>query len=189
MTADEPGRPGRAVTGTGPAGPRDRTGEYRARDLHAEGVWESGEKLRYGMVVFDAAGNVLLREPADHYDGYVWTFSKGKSDGGEHAVETALRETVEETGHRPTIVGHLDEGFRGGNTASVNCFYVGFDTTGEVDRKAMDANGETWSTAWVTVDEARTLIARSTNQKGRARDLRTLEAAALAFAGLRGASD
>ena len=171
------------------AAPTDRTDEYRDRDLHAEGVWEVGSKPRYGMVAFDGAGQVLLREPANHFDGYVWTFYKGGRHGHEPTLETALRETVEETGHLPTVVGHLDEGFRGGNVGSVNFFYVGFDTAGQVDRSAMDRNGETWSIAWVSVEEARDRIALSTNQKGRDRDLRTLEAAVLAFAELQDSAD
>jgi len=119
----------------------------------------------------------------------VWTFYKGGRHGNEPTLQTALRETLEETGHRPAVVGHLDEGFRGGNVGSVNFFYIGFDTFGQVDRSAMDQNGETWSIAWVSVEEARDRIALSTNEKGRDRDLRTLEAAALAFADLLDSAD
>lgn len=36
----------------------------------------SGLKLAYGGVIVDTEGRVLLREPSDHFDGYVWTFSK-----------------------------------------------------------------------------------------------------------------
>jgi 8-oxo-dGTP pyrophosphatase MutT (NUDIX family) len=183
------GQAGTTAAGTGPAAPADRTNEYRGRDLHAEGVWEMGSKPRYGMVAFNPNGEVLLREPANHFDGFVWTFYKGATDKNEHTVETALRETLEETGHRPVLIGHLDEGFRGGRTGSLNFYYLGFHTTGQVDRSAMDRNGETWSTAWVSVEEARDRIARSTNKAGRDRDLRTLEAAALAFAELQGSAD
>ena len=184
--ADETQGHGETTAGTAPAAPADRTDDYRGRDLHAEGVWELSPKARYGMVAFNPSDEVLIREPANHFDGYVWTFYKGRSDDGEHPVETAQRETVEETGHLPAVIGHLDDGFSGGNVGSVNFFYLGFDTAGEVDRSAMDRNGETWSTAWVSVEEARGRIALSTNEKGRDRDLRTLEAAVLAFSELLG---
>jgi 8-oxo-dGTP pyrophosphatase MutT (NUDIX family) len=178
-----------ATPGTGPSTPADLTDEYRRRDLHAEGVWELASHTRYGMVAFNTAGEVLIREPANHFGGYAWTFYKGGRNKNEPTVETALRETLEETGHRPAIVGHLVEGFRGSNMASVNYYYIGFDTAGQVDRSAMDRNRETWATAWVSVEEARDRIALSTETKGRDRDLRTLEAAVLAFAELQGASD
>jgi 8-oxo-dGTP diphosphatase len=187
--ADETQGQVETTAGIAPAAPADRTDEYRGRDLHAEGVWETGSKPRYGMVAFNPNGEVLIREPANHFDGYVWTFYKGGRHGNEPTLQTALRETLEETGHRPAVVGHLDEGFRGGNVGSVNFFYIGFDTFGQVDRSAMDQNGETWSIAWVSVEEARDRIALSTNEKGRDRDLRTLEAAALAFADLLDSAD
>ena len=185
--ADETQGQGGTTTGTEPVTPADRTDEYRGRDLHAEGVWEAGSMPRYGMVAFNPNGEVLIREPANHFDGYVWTFYKGGRHGNEPTLQTALRETLEETGHRPVVVGHLDEGFHGGNVGSVNFFYIGFDTDGQVDRSAMDH--ETKSVAWVSVEEARDRIALSTNQKGRDRDLRTLEAAVLAFAELQDSTD
>lgn len=47
----------------------------------------------YGGVIFDTDGGVLLREPANHKYGNVWTFSKGRPEPGETPDETALRET------------------------------------------------------------------------------------------------
>ena len=157
--------------------PPDQTSAYLSRDLFEEGVWKVSKRSRFGAVVFDHDNRVLLREPANHFDGYVWTFSKGAPDPDEHPVETALRETLEETGYKPFIIGHLPEGFQGGHVASVNYFYLAFDTTGQVDTRAMDKNGETSSARWVTHDEAQDLISQSTNTQGRERDLRTLEAA------------
>ena len=55
-------------------------------------------KKAYGGVLINDAGHVLLREPANHYGGYVWTFAKGNPDPGESAEEAALREVLEETG-------------------------------------------------------------------------------------------
>ena len=101
-----------------------RTDEYRDRDLHADGDWPLGGKPRYGGVTFDAVGRVLLREPAGHFDGFHWTFPKGGSDKGEHPVDTALRETLEETGHTVAIVSHIRGAFKGGTAGSSNYFYV-----------------------------------------------------------------
>ena len=55
----------------------DRTSEYLERDLGVEGIWPASAKARYGGVIFNSRGEVLLREPTNHYDGYVWTFPKG----------------------------------------------------------------------------------------------------------------
>ncbi len=159
---------------TGPD--RDPAG-YRSRDLHAEGEWPPGHKVRYGGVVFDPAGRVLLREPSGHYGGYHWTFPKGRPDEGEHPFDTAVRETLEETGHRPVVVGHLPGRFAAGAGATSNYFYLMEDDGGAVDAGAMAANGETSSLVWATEDEAVRLIAGTSNAAGRRRDLEVLQAA------------
>ena len=58
----------------------------------------TGKEPAYGGIVVDAKGRILLREPSGHFDGYVWTFPKGRPQPGETAEEAALRETREETG-------------------------------------------------------------------------------------------
>ena len=75
---------------------KDRTAEYMSRDLHAEGEWTTDPtKARYGTVIFNKQGQVLLREPKGHFSGMTWTFAKGHTDPNEHPVETARRETLE----------------------------------------------------------------------------------------------
>ena len=155
--------------------PQDRTNEYRSRDLRGEGIWPAAATSRYGGVIFNASGEVLLREPLNHFDGYIWTFAKGGADPGEHPTDTALREVREETGCSPDIVGHLSQGFKG--TGSTNFYYLMVDRSGEIDERAARRNGETAAVRWASLEEARRLIARSTNQRGRTRDLATLEAA------------
>lgn len=155
----------------------DRTFEYRQRDLHAEGEWPLTDKPRYGGAVFDLQGRILLRQPTDHYGGYHWTFPKGRPDPSEHPTACALRETLEETGHRPVITGHLPGVFRAGPTATSNYFYLMEDLAGLVDPVAMAANGETADLRWATSSQARALIALSSNDRGRHRDLEVLEAA------------
>lgn len=155
--------------------PPGRTAEYRSRDLHVEGCWTE-EHARYGLVVFNEDGQVLLREPANHFGGYWWTFSKGRAEKGEHPVDTALRETLEETGYRPEIIGHIPQTFIGGSMNSANNFYVALDTQGQVDPQAVERNKETWSIRWATHEEAVELI-KMTTDSGRERDLGTLRAA------------
>jgi len=155
--------------------PPSRTAEYRSRDLHAEGCWKV-EHARYGLVVFNEDGQVLLREPANHFGGYWFTFSKGRAEKGEHPVDTALRETLEETGYKPDIIGHIPKTFIGGSMNSANNFYLAFDTQGQVDPKAVERNKETWSIRWATHEEAVKLIDKTTDS-GRKRDLETLHAA------------
>lgn len=161
---------------------RDRTDEYRQRDLHAEGQWPSGSKRRYGGVIFDEQARVLLREPLNHFDGYHWTFPKGAPEPGEHPTGTSLREVFEETGHRPVIIGHVPGSFRGGTTGSTNYFYL-MQTRAEStsDALAVRLNRETSDLNWATEDEASSLIKQSTNRGGRDRDLEILEAGFLAY--------
>jgi 8-oxo-dGTP diphosphatase len=154
-------------------------------------------KVGYGSVIFDKHGNVLLREPANHYDGYHWTFAKGGRDEGEHPAETAARETMEETGRGLKITGHVPGGHEVSYPAhtyydhegqphyeppyrSTAYFYLGRSTGHHPEA----ADKETWSTRWVTPATARKLISRSTNTRGRERDLKVLDAAVKANAAL-----
>ena len=86
----------RALPGLKKVWGKDRTAEYMSRDLHAEGEWTTDPtKARYGTVIFNKQGQVLLREPKGHFSGMTWTFAKGHTDPNEHPVETARRETLE----------------------------------------------------------------------------------------------
>jgi 8-oxo-dGTP diphosphatase len=160
-----------------PLRPDDVTGGYRRRDLFAEGIWPLAPKPRFGGAVFDTGGRILLREPSNHYGGYHWTFPKGRPDNGEHPTQTALRETTEETGHRPRIVGHLPGAFSAGPHATANYFYVMEDHDGLVDPGAMERNGETSDLRWATLEEGEELIGATATAGGRRRDLEILHAA------------
>lgn len=70
----------------------------------------------YGGVLVNAAGQVLLKEAANHFDGYVWTFAKGRPNPGEKPEETALREVREETGIDARILAPILGTFAGGTT-------------------------------------------------------------------------
>lgn len=123
----------------------------------------------YGGVLLTRSGDILLREPANHYDGYVWTFAKGRAEPGDTPEKTALREVLEETGYQAEILDVLPGLFMGGTTS--NAYFV-MRPCGEQGQ----TDWETQSTRWVSFDEAERLIGKTTNIKGRQRDLAILAA-------------
>lgn len=128
-----------------------------------------GLKVAYGGVLVDEQNRVLLREPKGHFDGYVWTFPKGRPDKGESPDAAALREVKEETGYSARIVSKLPGSFSGGTT--VNEYFLM-----EPDGKPGKLDDETASVVWATIDEAESLISKTTNLTGRKRDLAVLDA-------------
>lgn len=117
---------------------------------HAEGFdglpWKNkapgGKALAYGGVVISRDGYFLLREVKNHFDGYVWTFAKGRPDKGESPREMALREVWEEMGVRASILTPI-EGDRGDSDMSTST-RMGHNMTGaqmspESTRRLMDA--------------------------------------------------
>jgi 8-oxo-dGTP pyrophosphatase MutT (NUDIX family) len=131
--------------------------------------WQIDVAQAYGGVLIDTTGQILLREPANHFDGYVWTFAKGKPDTGESPEETALREVREETGYQAEIIDVLPGIYHSGLSSSA--FYV-MRPLGE----PQPFNWETQAICWVSVEEAEQRIAQTTNLKGRERDLNILVA-------------
>lgn len=133
----------------------------------------SGKAIAYGGVIMDPSGRILLREVANHYDGYVWTFSKGRPRPGEAPRDTALRETVEETGVNGRILCPIPGSFAGGTT--INYFFLMMAR--ERDTNLNFCSDETAGLRWVSPNEARQLIEQTTNAKGRIRDFQILDAA------------
>lgn len=133
-------------------------------------MWDIPAATAYGGILLTRGGRILLREPANHYDGYVWTYAKGRPDKGDTPEQTALREVREETGYEAEVVDVLPGVFEGGTTT--NAFFV-MRHIGPPRR----ADWETASVRWVDFDAAEKLIARTTNAIGRARDLAILKAA------------
>lgn len=121
----------------------------------------------YGGILLTEAGLILLREPSNHFGGYVWTFAKGKPDQGETPEQTALREVFEETGYRAEILDVLPQVFR--SDLSSNAYFI-MKPIGEPVRPS----DETASIRWVNFEEAELLINQTPNMKGRARDLKVL---------------
>lgn len=125
----------------------------------------------YGGVLFDSHGRTLLREPAGHYGGYVWTFAKGKPEVGESPEQTALREVFEETGYTCRVIGAVSKAFAGSSKSTTSFFLM--EPTAEQGK----FSDETRQTMWVDVEEARRLIQMTTVPGGVARDLAVLDAA------------
>lgn len=146
--------------------------------------WPETSKNRYGGVVFNPDGLVLVREARGHFDGYHWTFSKGAPNDGETPAEAALRETLEETQHRAEIIGHLEKGYGGTATGWTAYYFVMLDIEGPNDAEAFATNKETQGVRWVSQKEAKGLISQTTNTAGRKRDLAVLADACAAFARL-----
>jgi len=122
-----------------------------------------------GGVVINEDGLILVREPLNHFDGYVWSLPKGGVDEGETDEQGALREVEEETGVRAEIVARIPGEWKGGT--SINRYFLmrPVENTGVLDN-------ETQQIAFVTYDEAKELLGLSTNKRGRERDLEVLDA-------------
>jgi 8-oxo-dGTP diphosphatase len=161
--------------------------DYGRADLIELGLWPRTPKKhrRYGGVLFDSSGRLLLREPLNHYGGYHWTFPKGRPDPGETPAQTALREVREETGYTGEIVGHVPGTFSGSPDGSTNYFYLMRVADGVApDEAVRRADAETAAVRWVSPAEAPALIALTPNARGRRRDLAILEAAVRAHGAL-----
>ena len=126
-------------------------------------------RVAAGGVVINDDGLILIREPLNHFDGYVWSLPKGGVDKGETLEQGALREVEEETGVRAEIVERIPGEWKGGS--SVNTYFLMrlIENTGVLDE-------ETQQIAFVTYDEAKELLAMTTNKIGRERDLAVLDA-------------
>jgi 8-oxo-dGTP diphosphatase len=125
-------------------------------------------RVAAGGVVINDDGLILVREPLNHFDGYVWSLPKGGVDKGETDEQGALREVEEETGVRAEIVERVPGEWK---TGSINRYFLmkPIEVTGQHD-------DETTQIAFVTYDEAKELLSLTTNKRGRERDLEVLDA-------------
>jgi len=129
-----------------------------------------GLKPAFGGVVIDNSGQVLLVEPKNHFDGYVWTFPKGRPEKDESPAQAAAREVLEEAGVATNVVCPIPGAYRGGTT--LNRYFLmrpEGSRNGPPDR-------ETESITWASYEEAHDLIGKSTNEVGRHRDRKVLQA-------------
>lgn len=124
-------------------------------------------KFATGGVVLDKSGQVLLVEPKGHFDGYVWTFPKGRPNPGETAEEAALRQVLEESGVFARIVGLIPKVYDGGATQNVYFLMRPIAETG-------NWSAETQAIRWVAPVAAADLIGKTTNSDGKLRDIAVL---------------
>jgi 8-oxo-dGTP pyrophosphatase MutT (NUDIX family) len=129
-----------------------------------------GNKRAFGGVVVDTHGRILLREVANHFDGYVWTFAKGRPDHGESPRQAALREVKEEMGVDARILLPLPSTFAGTTTQTQFFLMVVDARTVDMAHLCKESSG----LVWALPAEAERLISQTTNSIGRERDLRVL---------------
>lgn len=151
---------------------RDALQQAKQEDPHA-GVWgpSIGQGTSYGGIVFDDEGRVMLRKPTGNFDGYHWTWPKGKPSSGDHPADAAVREVEEETGHKGSIVGYLPGGFSSSSSSKTHFYMM---KSAKHNPSKMDA--ETAEVQWVTLEEAEKLINETTKPTGKERDLQILAA-------------
>jgi 8-oxo-dGTP pyrophosphatase MutT (NUDIX family) len=129
----------------------------------------------FGGIILDEKKRVLLRRPRGDFDGYIWTFPKGRPEPGEKPELAALREVKEETGYSAKIIKELFGSFAGGTSITKYFLMTPVGPPSTFDGK------ETTEIKWATLDEATTLIGMTTNNIGKSRDLSVLEAVRLAL--------
>jgi SPP1 gp7 family putative phage head morphogenesis protein len=131
---------------------------------------EDFHKRRYGIVLVDNNGKILLREPANHFDGYHWTFAKGGMEKStDNILAVARKELLEETGYQCDIISAVPGSFSTGSGTAKNYFFIG-----RAKGIPQAFEWETTSIKWANLSEAVELISKSTNIPGRNRDLKIL---------------
>ncbi len=124
-------------------------------------------KPAFGGVLLDQQNRVLLCKPRNEFDGYAWTFPKGRPQSGETPEQTALREVLEETGYDAHIILRFAGRYAGGTTTTEY-----FLMTPKGNSQAFGPEIE--AVRWVSMGEAEKLIGQTANDKGRKRDLKVL---------------
>jgi 8-oxo-dGTP pyrophosphatase MutT (NUDIX family) len=110
--------------------------------------------LRAGIASIDRTGLLTIREPLNHYGGYVWTFAKGGRHGDETLRETARRELKEETGLEAQILAFIGD-FQG--DVSVTRMFFGRETGGTptLNRETASIDSVGPITAWERFNKPR----------------------------------
>jgi hypothetical protein len=100
--------------------------EAKARPIHPTWKWpKSWKQQAYGGVVVNEQGQFLIREPAGHFDGYHFTWPKGKmNDKNEHPVDVATREVQEETGRKVRVIDAIPGTYKSGSGSHTNMFMM-----------------------------------------------------------------
>ncbi|MBX7223405.1 MAG: NUDIX hydrolase [Blastocatellia bacterium] len=121
----------------------------------------------YGGLVINPEGHILLVEPKNHFDGYVWTFPKGKAKPDLKPFESAQRVVQDKTGIFPLPLLKLPGEFAGGT--SLTEFFV-MNPFREITTKPNKEN----NSKWVPIEAVEPHISQTLNPVGRNRDLEVL---------------
>jgi 8-oxo-dGTP pyrophosphatase MutT (NUDIX family) len=150
--------------------PAPFSGSFAGEEKHEAPPKPKPKSKSYGTVTVDDKGRVLMRKVAGGFGGAVWTFPKGGIDKGETPEDTAIRETLEETGWDVEVEAEIPGAFEG--TTSVTRYFLAYplEQVGEHD-------DETEEVRWVAPKVAAKLIQESPSATVRHRDLSVLVAA------------
>lgn len=66
---------------------------------------QSEKSLSAGLLLTFPDGRIVVVEPTEHFGGYSNTFPKGRVEKGYSILDTALKETLEETGFQARLDG------------------------------------------------------------------------------------
>ena len=119
--------------------------QRRLRTSSHQELWgdEVPENVSYGLVILkdgegvDDVGDVMLRMPTDAaetgqpFGNVQWTFPKGGPNANEVPLDTAVRETLEETGLDVTVLDALPGAYEG--STGTTYYFVGRVKTGTAD--------------------------------------------------------
>ena len=137
---------------------------------------ERKKTLACGGILINFKGEILLRQPKDCFDDYVWTYPKGRPAPGESHEQAALREVLEETGYEATILTRLPGEYEGGFTR--NIYFLMKPT-----QSLCEPDTETARLCWVSPADVLAFAQQNENRIGVRRDLEVLEAALKAYSG------
>ncbi len=118
----------------------------------------------FGGIVFDDQRRVLLRKPQGEYDGYVWTFPKGRPLAGEEPAAAVARLTKIKTGHDARVLGPVPGVYRGGTSR------VAYFMMQAADGQPASAE-QTDAVVWADHHEVADRLRETRNPVGRERDL------------------
>ena len=108
------------------------------------------EKAIMGIIIKD--NKVLIREVANHYRGITWDFYGGTPEHNETEEETVFREVKEETGYNTKIITYVSDYTYKNRILK---FYL-LEKIGKQEqwKDFSTSEEETWSTRWVTKEQA-----------------------------------
>lgn len=146
-------------------------------ELEPTWVKQPGKRRSYGAIIFNEKGQVLLRKPRNGFGGRAWDFPCGTPEKGEHPVDTARREGLEECGHEALPVGLVPGGYldllpTGAHWS--NRYFV-LAQVGNHDPSKMDY--ETEEVKWAYPEQALELIRQTPTEQNRNEDEEALYAA------------